>query len=239
MPALSSTSQTYPPSLLLGGESSIDELRRFSAPSSGVGSQFEGQAFPIKRTRVIALGSTANALRKARDENDNSTAPETETDFIARYEIIHNATAPQTGSDFIVLEASLLLDAAEDYDLGDDYETRFYDQLELFIARYQKQAIEALTALIISRGNDLFGISKTLEAIGAINDPGTVTERFWLLQRGLGSISSIIRYGAALGFASLRDPRAIVMLEQVADREPNSEIKTILLQVAAFLKTSR
>ena len=157
---------------------------------------------------------------------------------IRRYEV-DNSTAPKVDSDFIYREATLVLEAARDSGLGDDHETEFYDRLQEFVARYQRQGVDTLTALIVSQQNNLFAISKTLEAIGAIDDATTATERFWTLQRGLCSPSKIIRYGAALGFGSLRDSRAIPVLEQVAEREPNSEIKTVLLQVITLLKTSR
>lgn len=169
---------------------------------------------------AVELGSTAKPGRVERYEVDNSTALKIDLDFLAR-------------------EALFLLDAAKESDLGDDYETRFYDRLQLFVARYQKQAIEALTASIVSRRGSSFALSKTLEAMGAIDDPGTVTDRFWLLQRGVRSSSTIVRYGAALGFGSLRDSRAIQMLEQAAEIEPNSEVRTVLFRVISYLKTSR
>lgn|SRR5574341_286737 len=177
------------------------------------------ETFLIKGSR-LDLSSTTESLRIETIEVDNTTASKTDSDFVAR-------------------EASLLLDAAKESDLGDDYETTFYDRLQSFVACYQKEAIEALTGSILSRRCNSFALSKTFEALGAIDDPGTVTDRFWLLQRGLLSSSAIVRYGAALGFGSLRDSRAVQMLEQAAEIEPNLEVRTVLFRVISYLKTSR
>lgn len=204
MPALSSTSLPHLLPYPLGGERSSDEL--------------------VKRLLIkgnpVEFGSTAKPGRLERCEIDNSTAPKTDSDFIAR-------------------EASILLEAAKDCELGDEYETKLYDRLQIFLARYQKQAVDALTDLLIGQPGNRFAVSKVLEAIGAIDSGATNTDRFWILQRGLCSSSSMVRYGAALGFGSLRDSRAVPLLERVAEHEPNSEIKTVLWRVIAFLKTSR
>ena len=177
----------------------------------------------------------ARLLTKGKRAVESSTA---KAEPIRRHEI-NNSTAPQGVSDVLIeREASLLLDLARDSGLGDDHETEFYDRLQEFVARYEKQGVDTLTALIVGQHNNLFAVSKTLEAIGAIDDATTASERFWTLQRGLRNPSNIIRYGAALGFGSLRDSRAIPVLERALETEPSTEIRRVLPQVIAFLKTS-
>ncbi len=186
--------------------------------------------------RVWGADTPIDELIRRLSTGGGSTA---RSEFAISRQEVDNSTARQADSGFLNREASFLLEAASDTGAGDDPETQFYEQLQAFIARYQKQAVDALNTSIMSQQNKSFGVSKLLEAMGAIDDAVTVSERFWVLQRGLLSSSRMIRYGAALGFASLQDSRALPVLEHAVARELNEEVRSVVQQVITFLESSR
>lgn len=169
----------------------------------------------------------------------NETSWKSDTKFVIRRRLVHNSTAQESVSEIIDRDAAFLIAAASDSVLSDDYDTQFRRQLELFVRGYGKSAVDVLADLIVNPKADPMAASKVLEALGASYDAATFPGRFRLLEQGLNSPNAVIRYGAAVGLASLQDARALPALRSAVERETGQELRAVLYQVITFLDASR
>lgn len=104
-------------------------------------------------------------------------------------------------------------------------ETPLMSALHRIIAEHGRGAVLELAVAIESQAMDPQLASWTLRFLGRFSDAATLNARRWLLERGLHSSVPMIRDGAALGLASLCDPRTLPTLRSAANRERYSRLR--------------
>ena len=93
-----------------------------------------------------------------------------------------------------------------------------------------------IKALILQENANSEDVYDAMRWLGHAHDLSTHKERLNLLQQGLCYPSVRVRDGAALGLASLDDPRAISSLKQAIGCERVGELKTDMIQVLEQLE---
>lgn len=129
-----------------------------------------------------------------------------------------------------------LFESARDVLFEDGAESDFSQKLVSFIWRHGNVAVNLLGELAASQAVSNEVMSEALRWVGRINDSRTRWARLQLLGRLLSSQSSKVRDGAALGLASLDDPRAIPYLQQAIQREGIEDLRSDLELVLTQLQ---
>jgi hypothetical protein len=131
-----------------------------------------------------------------------------------------------------------LLESVSSEDLEDGVATRLVPQLAHLVTAYGRGAVLDLAGLIESGSVDPYVASWILRSLGRISHQPSHHARRWLLQRALLSSTPIIRDGAALGLASLRDGRALPALRAAVAREPYARLRRDMEQSLSKLERS-
>lgn len=126
--------------------------------------------------------------------------------------------------------------AAVDEIFEDGMCSEFSTRLEALVIDYGDACIEAVAKLLIYEEARPEIASEALRCLGRIDHPSSYSQRLWLLEKCLLSPSGAVRDAAALGLASLDDPRALPYVRQAADRERIPLLRTFLQQVVDQLE---
>lgn len=116
-------------------------------------------------------------------------------------------------------------------DLEDGTTVPFTSRLLSLVRKHGAEAVMEIASTIESPSVDPQVASWALRWLGRIRDPQSRLVCRWLLERSLRSRSPIVRDGAALGLASLRDPHAIPHLQAAIERERSPALRRDLEQV--------
>lgn len=133
----------------------------------------------------------------------------------------------ESKDDLLAIEedARSLLECSAPEDLEDGMDTPLIPGLFRLIRSHGAGAVLELAGLIESGSVDPHIASWMLRWLGRIPHHSTHQVRRWLLERGLRSPVAMIRDGAALGLAALRDPRAAPALRAAVEREPYKRLR--------------
>lgn len=121
----------------------------------------------------------------------------------------------------------------------DGMESDFSRRLTVTLESYGKPAVGALERLIELDSSNVELVGEILRQVGEIEDLNTHQERLTLLTRNLDAPDPRIRDAAALGLASLDDPKAIDDLLEAWDRERYPQLKGNLRMVLDQLQYTR
>lgn len=123
--------------------------------------------------------------------------------------------------------ASLIESAAPD-ELEDGADTPLIPGLYRVIREHGVGAVMELAGRIASDSIDPYVASWMLRWLGRIPHGQSYRASRWLLERSLQSPVPVIRDGAVLGLASLRDAKTLPALRAAAAREPYRRLRTEL-----------
>ena len=129
--------------------------------------------------------------------------------------------------------------SAEDQNFEDGMESDFSRELVSLIKKYGDPAMSEVSYLITYDRVDREVAGEALRWLGRIEDPSSYDSRLWVLEQSLSSKSPLVRDGAALGLASLRDANAVQYLRGAVDRESIAELRCDLEEVLEELEISR
>ena len=119
----------------------------------------------------------------------------------------------------------------------DGMESKFSRKLISFIRRYKKDAIEAITCLIVYEKVNPEVAGEALRWIGRMEHPESYEFRRWLLERSITLSSISVKEGAILGIASMDDKHAITYLQKTIETESCNELKADMKQVLEQLES--
>lgn len=129
-----------------------------------------------------------------------------------------------------------LFAAARDEAFEDGMESRFSRELVYMIKTHGCLATKAIAGIIAQEKPNSGVVSESMRWLGHIDDPPTHEERLHLLEQGLRHSSAGVRDGAALGLASLDDPRAIPALKRAIQQEQCAQLRVDMVQVVLQLE---
>lgn len=129
-----------------------------------------------------------------------------------------------------------LFTEAEQLPLENGMESPFSRGLVTLLLKYRKLAVSAVGRLVNdSRVSDEVSW-EALRWMGRIEDPVTYYDRLQLLEQSLDCPRIRLRDAAALGLASMNDPRAIGSLQRAVERETYAELRDDMSKVLAQLQ---
>ena len=129
-----------------------------------------------------------------------------------------------------------LFESAEDQNFEDGMESDFSRELVTLIRKYGDLAMSEVSYLITYDRVDREIASEALRWLGRIDDPSSYDSRLWVLEQSLSSKSPLVRDGAALGLASLRDANAVQYLRRAVERESIAELRCDLEEILEGLE---
>ncbi|MGA6828711.1 HEAT repeat domain-containing protein [Nitrospira sp. NS4] len=113
----------------------------------------------------------------------------------------------------------------------DGTESLFSQQLIALLSKHGQSALLEIARIIAKEKTDAGVAAEALKWIGRTKHPATHAFRRWILLRGLTSSSAVVREGAILGLAFMKDPAAIPSLKEAFDREQTYELRDDLSHV--------
>jgi len=131
-----------------------------------------------------------------------------------------------------------LFESAEEQYFEDGMGSDFSRELVSLIKKYGNLPMSEITYLITHDRVDKEVASEALRWLGRIDDPSTYGSRLWVLEKSLSSKSPLVRDGAALGLASMRDAHAVQYIRKAIERETITELRYDLQGVLEELETS-
>ena len=131
-----------------------------------------------------------------------------------------------------------LFELAEEQSFEDGMESDFSRDLVSLITKYGDLAMSEIAYLVTYDRVDREVASEALRWLGRIDDPSTHDSRLWVLRQGLTCKSPLVRDGAALGLASIRDAKAVQCLREAVERETIAELRYDLQAILEGLEVS-
>jgi hypothetical protein len=129
-----------------------------------------------------------------------------------------------------------ILSLAASEDIEDGTRSMFIDALGDLINRRGAAIFPALTALSPAGETSPEVIAEILRWLPELCSNRYRHDLLWILKHHLFNKSNWIRYGAALGLASLKDNRAISYLRDAIRRERISDLRQDLEQIVSYLE---
>lgn len=190
-------------------------------PSSGTGSTSE-----LWQTAATFPSSTqSNRAVRAVQVLSASTQSAKALKASQRQKPVGASTEYYKPSDALYLKTETIFWAAKGEVFEDGMEGAFSRKLSYFVERYSKDALEAITCLIVYEKVDPEIAGEALRWLGRIAHAESYEYRRWLLERSLSLSSTRVRDGAILGLASMDDKHAIPYLRIAIEKEQCSELK--------------
>lgn len=121
---------------------------------------------------------------------------------------------------------------------ADGMYSHFSRSLMAILTRYGRAALKAIAEYVFSGSGRADVVSEALRWLADFNDPGTLPQRWAILQHTLKSHSPRVRDGAILGFAALDDARARALLLEAQNSEPVPELRRLIQQVVDQLNAT-
>lgn len=149
-----------------------------------------------------------------------------------------NLTLPMTDQEAELRFESLFRSARESH-FEDGMESEFSRYLISLVQAYGPVSKDILARLIEDRTISPEVLSEALRWLGRMEGESTYEARLWLLEKGLNSPDATVRDGAALGLASMDDPRAIPYLEAAIQAEKLTDLRHDMEEVLDQLKNGR
>ncbi len=153
--------------------------------------------------------------------------------------IYNNSTSWQPIPETLEVEVVKLFDSADIEAFEYGYKSQFAESLERFVQQYGTDAVKAIKQSILGGNVNADVTIETFHTLGRMRHKSSHAERFVLLLWGLFSQSSRIRSGAALGLASLDDPKAIPFLRKVIEFETSRSAEIYLQRVLEQLEDTQ
>jgi len=151
--------------------------------------------------------------------------------------LVNNSTELEEYSVELLKAFQSLFTMADEEIFEDGMETEFSNKLVALIMSYGSVAIDILANLILTEKVNPSIAAEALRWIGRLEYGSSRAKRRRILVNCLLHCKSArVRDGAALGLASLDDPKAIPYLEKAIAREQVNELRQDLEQVLAQLK---
>lgn len=126
--------------------------------------------------------------------------------------------------------------ANEDFEDGADSE--FVSEMAASIRTYGTQAVEAIRCVVLTQNPKADISFAALRWLGRINHLESHRARLAFLETCLGSPSRLVRDGAALGLASMKDAHAISFLREAIAREEIQDLREDMESVLLRLEIS-
>jgi len=137
----------------------------------------------------------------------------------------------------IATQQARQLFASARYELFEDgMDSAFSNAVLSLIEKYGEIALEAISSLIMSQSVATEAAGEALKCVAHIRDRATVETRMRLLKHALRHKSALVRDSAALGLASIDDPRAMPDIQRAIARESVDELRRAMVQVLEQLK---
>lgn len=121
----------------------------------------------------------------------------------------------------------------------DGLEDGFIDELRAVIRQYGSKAIYSIAEVIFDSKVDPEFVGEVLRWLGTSKYKNLQGARRSLLEKSLTHPSRWIRYNAALGLVSMRDPHAIPYLRQAVAQEGIKDLRTDLVAILSRLERIR
>lgn len=185
------------------------------------------------------IGITGTILINLRSETVIAS-PQIESILTGNYDaIIEASTMPSPQSEAIGQAVEALFDAGAEEFFEDGTESGFSKGLTSIILSHGNAAIDVLSDIILGSRVNPDVASEALRSLGRIEQPPTHRNRLGVLARALQSSDPQVRYGAALGLASMDDPQAIAFLARAIEGESIEPIRQVMKQVLAQLEATQ
>lgn len=113
--------------------------------------------------------------------------------------------------------------ANEDFD--DGMESEFISEIVSLVQKYGAQAVEAIKPIIITQNVKPYVAFEVLRWLGRINHLESHRSRLLFLEMCLDNPSRLVRDGAALGLASMKDAHAIPYLREALAQEKIQDLR--------------
>ena len=130
-------------------------------------------------------------------------------------------------------------EAARDEVFEDGMESGLSRELEALVAEKGTAAVGAIAELVLKEKVEPEAASEALRCLGQMEHASSYLYRRQTMEKSLSSLAAIVRDGAALGLASMDDPRAIPYLEKAIEKEELDYLRKNLMQVLEQLKETR
>jgi len=132
------------------------------------------------------------------------------------------------------IEALFWAYSNEDFEDGMDSE--FISEIIASIRTYGTRAVEAIRRIVLEQNLQPHIAFEALRWLGRVSHPETYWSRLFFLETCLGSPSRMMRDGAALGLASMKDTHAIPYLRDAIAREEIQDLRKDLETVLSRLE---
>lgn len=169
--------------------------------------------------------------------NAATVSPRRQYKFASR-QSLDTSTAQWERPERLYKKIEALFEAAKEEVFEDGIGSVFSKGLTSLVNRYGNDTIAAISPLVIHERVNTEVASETLRCLGRMGHPLTYSFRMWLLERSLRCPSARVRDSAALGLASLDDPRSIPYLRQAIQQERVAELQEDMLQVLEQLEAT-
>jgi hypothetical protein len=182
--------------------------------------------------------SSWNSMRRLRNgrvlSTSNTSLAPSEQDVLAS-----SSTDLPPRPAHITKSVMLLFANARDEVFEAGFESDFSKGVLSIVRAYRNLGVDAVRTTVLWEGTNQEIAAEALRWLGYFDDATTHSSRLWLLERCLFNASARIRNAAALGLASLDDPRAIIHLKEAIEKENDDELREDMLQVLAQLESTR
>jgi len=165
------------------------------------------------------------------DSNAQEIVFEHEPQVSGNYERLDTKTASalkrDKRTDFLNIDQKLeaLFQACANEDFEDGMESEFISELISSVRIHGTKVVEAISRIILEQTVKPLVAFETLRWLGRVSHPESYRPRLFLLETCLDSSSRLMRDGAALGLASMKDTRAIPYLREAVAREKIQDLQ--------------
>jgi len=141
-------------------------------------------------------------------------------------------------TDFLNIDQELeaLFRAYANEDFEDGMESEFISEFVSRIQKYGNQAVEAVKRIILAETVKPHMAFEALRWLGRINHPESYRSRLLFMEMCLGNPLRLVRDGAALGLASMKDAHAIPYLRKAIAQEKTQDLGKDLETVLSRLE---
>jgi len=141
-------------------------------------------------------------------------------------------------TDFLNIDQELeaLFRAYANEDFEDGMESEFISEFVSCIQKYGTQAVEAVKRIILAQNVKPHMTFEALRWLGRINHPESYRSRLLFMEMCLGNPLRLVRDGAALGLASMKDAHAIPYLRKAIAQEKTQDLRKDLETVLSRLE---
>lgn len=167
------------------------------------------------------------------DNNAQEIVFEHELQDCGNYERLDSETASvlkqdkslRTGFLNIDRELEALFRACANEGFEDGMESEFISELISSLRIHGAKAVESIRRIILEQNVTPHVAFEALRWLGRVSQPESYRARLFLLETCLGSLSRLVRDGAALGLASMKDSHAIPYLREAGAREKIQDLQ--------------